>query len=180
MYFRSCHLFPIQNIPSPILNAWECNLNARDLIRTAKKLVPSNGKPKQSDLRRACSTVYYALFHTLAKCCADSLTGVTPKNRSNGAWRQAYRALEHGASKNACRNLKTIAKFPVDIQDFANHFVSMQEKRHDADYNPVVRLTKSGVLNDIGISEKLIQKFNASQNKHKRAFVTLVLLKNRD
>ena len=47
------------------------------LVGTARRLATSGakGKPRQSDLRRAISTAYYALFHALAKDGADLFVG---------------------------------------------------------------------------------------------------------
>jgi hypothetical protein len=153
-------------------------VKARDLLKTARKLVPDRGKPRQSDLRRATSTTYYALFHALARCCADCLIGTSPARRSNKAWRQAYRALDHGFAKNACKNGK-IRDFPNDIQDFADQFVAMQAKRHDADYDPDMRITKSVVLNDVNTTANAIARFENTPVLDRIAFAALVLLKER-
>ena len=75
-------------------------MQALDFIETARHLTTSSsGRPRQSDLRRAVSTAYYALFHCLAICCANMLVGGPGASRSEAAWRQAYRALNHGAKK---------------------------------------------------------------------------------
>ena len=96
-------------------------LRPLDLIETAHRLSISGGhRPRQADLRRAVSTAYYAMFHLLAKTCADGMLGGVNASRSNRAWRQVYRALEHGSAKNACKNHHTLKLFPKDIEDFAN------------------------------------------------------------
>lgn len=92
------------------------------------------------------------------------------------AWRQVYRSLEHGFAKNACSE-KMISKFPKAIEDFANAFVTMQEKRHSADYDPYIKLTKSEVALDIAITEQVIADFKLENMKDKRAFCTWVLFK---
>ena len=58
-------------------------MNPDDLIRIARYLASTGtginaGRPSQADLRRAVSTTYYALFHALAQCCANTLIGATP------------------------------------------------------------------------------------------------------
>jgi uncharacterized protein (UPF0332 family) len=152
----------------------------RDLLRTATDLVNSSrGKPRQAHLRRAVSTAYYAMFHTLAKCCADLLVGGRSSSRSEEAWVQVYRALEHGPAKNACMNQNTISKFPKEIHDFANMFVQMQLKRHKADYDPSERIFKSAVLADISAVKAVIDDFGNASLKDRRAFAALVLLKQR-
>jgi uncharacterized protein (UPF0332 family) len=134
-------------------------------------------RPLQSDLRRAISTAYYALFHCLAKCCADLLVGTVSANRSDEAWTQVYRALMHGETKNACLNDRIIAQFPQEIQDFANHFVTMQIKRHEADYHPEGKHYKSDVQTDIAAAEAVIRDFAAVSIKDRRAFAVWVLFK---
>jgi hypothetical protein len=151
-----------------------------DLLKTAAHLAaPHKGKPRQADLLRAASTTYYALFHALARCCADSLLGGQGSARSAPAWRQVYRALDHGAAKDACKRQAIISKFPGAIQDFANMFVMMQAKRHSADYDPDEKVFKSTVLADISAVEVAIGDFENCSLKDKRAFCTLVLFKQR-
>ena len=152
-------------------------MNPRDLIKTARELtVSGNNKPRQANLLRATSTAYYALFHTLAKCCADLLIGGSGSQRSPEAWRQVYRALEHGVAKNACDS-KLITKFPNEIQDFANAFITMQAKRHKADYDPTEKTYKSLVSLDIDMSENVIDGFHQASLKDRRAFAAFVLFR---
>jgi hypothetical protein len=156
------------------------NLNPRDLLKTAKELVQAtNGKPRQANLLRATSTAYYALFHTLARSCADLLIGGPNSVRSKPAWHQAYRALEHGFAKNACKNSSKLTLFPQEIQDFANMFVAMQVKRRRADYDPHEKAYKSAVLLDIDLVEAVIDGFHGAPLKDRRAFAAFVLLKAR-
>jgi hypothetical protein len=79
----------------------------------------------------------------------------------------------------ACGNGKIIPKFPRAIEDFANAFVAMQDKRHSADYDPHAKFTKSEVLNDISLVEKVIADFEGSDAKDRRAFCAYVLFKTR-
>ena len=68
-----------------------------DLIAAARELAGTTGgpPPTQASLRRAVSTTDYALFHCMAENCADMLVGTLGTNRSQPAWQQAYRALQH-------------------------------------------------------------------------------------
>ena len=56
-------------------------------------------RPRESDLRRAISTTYYALFHALCQNCADAFIGTQGAERSKTAWRQAYRSPRHNLVK---------------------------------------------------------------------------------
>lgn len=98
--------------------------------------------------------------------------------RSAPGWRQVYRALEHGPAKNACKSSK-IAAFPASIQEFANAFVTMQEKRHNADYDPQSKFLKSEVLVDIELAERAIEGFDMAPLRDRRAFAAFVLFKDR-
>ena len=153
-----------------------------DLLNTADDLVSGTGKarkPRQSNLRRAVSTAYYAMFHCLASCCADTLVGSQGADRSKPAWRQVYRALEHGFAKNSCRNQSIVKKFPKEIEDFANAFVALQEKRHSADYDPLSSFSKLEVISDIAATRQTIKSFRSVHIKDRRAFAAFVLFKTR-
>lgn len=56
----------------------------------------------------------------------------------------------------------------------------MQEKRHDADYDPYVKFTKSAVVADIALVRQAITDFIAEPTKDRRAFAAHVLFKSRD
>lgn len=150
------------------------------MIKTARLLATAGrGAPSQANLRRAVSTAYYALFHALAKACADNVAGCSPANRGHLAWRQAYRALEHNTIKNSLAKGGMLAKFPKAVEDFGNHFVAMQAKRHNADYDPYEKFIKSDVINDIDIAAIVINDLKSVSQKDKKAFCTLVMFKSR-
>jgi len=152
-----------------------------DLIEVARELASSNrGKPKQAFLHRACSATYYAMFHALAGCCADTLIGGKNSDRSKPAWRQVYRSLEHGLAKSQCENQRKLQQFPKEIQDFANLFVTMQTKRHRADYDPFAKATKSAVALDIEQVQVTLQGFSTARMSDRRAFAAFVLLRTRN
>lgn len=159
-------------------------LTPRNFIATARDLAGANrrGRPRETNLRRAISTIYYALFHCLAVCCADMLVGGSGSNRSRPAWRQAYRALQHGTSRQRCERQSVIARFPIEIQDFADQFVYVQKKRHRADYYPYAisapdtDFSKSAVIQDILETEAIIRRFNGAYARDRRAFAVYVLL----
>ena len=156
-------------------------MNPRDLLRIARQLArgTNRGRPREANLRRAVSATYYALFHALATCCADMLAGTTRANRSQQAWRQAYRALEHGYAKSQCLNQSVMTRFPAEIRKFGEVFVDMQRQRHRADYDPGATFTRSGVLLRIEETEKTIKQFERTTPNDRRAFAIYVLLRLR-
>ena len=150
---------------------------SKGLIASAKTLCPSNGvrKPRQADLRRAVSAAYYAVFHELARTCADALVGKTKAKRPNKAWVEVYRGLDHGTAKNACNAAANVA-FPQGIKDFSDAFKQLQAARHAADYDPMIRLSKIEALSFITLAEDSISALAGAGRNDKIAFATWVLI----
>jgi len=151
-------------------------LTARKLVRSQQSLVGTQrGAPRQSDLRRAVSTAYYAAFHALSKQCADKMIGASPTAKLQ-AWRQVYRAVDHGVVKSACENRSAMLQFPQAVQDFAIRFVELQSERHKADYDPTAeRLFRDAVISLIDETEAAIKDFSKAPVPEIRAFCAYVL-----
>lgn len=151
-----------------------------DLINTARGLVnPEHDNPEQTNLKRAQSTAYYAMFHALCRNCADSFVGTNEAKRSQRAWEQAYRALDHGDVKKRCNKQEFKENFPEGIQDFAKKFIELQGKRHEADYNPSNTQNWNDVRNDIDNAEIAIGKLEGATIKDKRAFAVWTAFEKR-
>lgn len=116
----------------------------------------------------------------MCRNAADTLIGATKAIRSQSAWRQTYRALDHGYAKSQCKDL--VGKgFPQAVEDFGNLFYQMQSSRHEADYDPYpgTTLTRSEVLTQIDAVEAAIKAFRKAPIKDRRAFAAWVLMKQR-
>ena len=146
---------------------------------TAESVAGDRGRPRQAWLRRAVSAAYYALFHAMARSCADMVAGATPASRSHAAWRQVYRSLEHGHARNQCKNKTVMEKFPEGIQSFGRAFVEMQRQRHSADYDPDPKLLRTDVKQLIDKTAKAITEFNKTTPADRKAFAIYVLLRTR-
>ena len=153
-------------------------LKPLDFIQTARDLAKGSGvgRPREVNLRRAISTAYYGLFHFMTENCANTLVGGPNSGRSLSAWTQTHRALQHRSARKRCADGR-IRKFPPELQELADRFVDMQQKRHNADYNPDETFFKSGVVRDIRAAEEAIQR--ASRVKDRRAFAVWVLFEPR-
>ncbi len=150
-----------------------------DLIETARGLVNLNQEnPSQADLNRALSSAYYALFHALCLNCADTWVGSTENDRSQPAWQQVYRSPNHKTVKSKCRS-NEMSRFSRGIQGFADTFVELQEKRHEADYDPFFSLDRSDVLIYIADAEVVIGKLQESDLRDRTAFAVWVTMINR-
>lgn len=155
-------------------------MNPSELIVAAEILLASNRRrPTATSLKRAISSIYYALFHSLARDCADLLIGTSGADRSEAAWRQVYRSLDHGFVKTQCGKKDMLRKFPRPIVDFGDLFVSMQRQRHQADYDPFSRFRKTDVVNAIWAAKEVITEYRAVTAKHRRAFAAYVMFKQR-
>ncbi len=156
-------------------------MNPLDFIATARAMLEMStpGRPRQSDLRRAVSTAYYALFHCLALRCADLLVGGPGANRSQSAWNQTYRALQHGFARQRCQH-PNISDFPATIRYFADVFVDTQRQRHLADYDPDWTFAKAKVIQLIDLAEDAILGFLQVPARDRRAFTVYVLLPTRN
>ena len=159
-------------------------MNPQDLLRIAEGLARGAigggiGRPRQSELRRAVSAAYYALFHTLALSGANTLVGAARANRNRPDWIQVYRALEHGYARNQCNNRTVMGRFSPAIQNFGTFFVLMQQKRQVADYDPSAIFSRSQVLRLVEDSAQTIDRFDDAGARERRAFAIFVLFRVR-
>ena len=157
-------------------------VNPNDLIATARELAGVMGGPlpRQTNLRRAVSTTYYALFHCLAENCADMLIGPGGTDRRESAWQQAYRALQHGTLRARCDNGPMMRTFPIEIQRLGDQIIYMQPKRERADYDPSEAPEQAVVILDIEETEQCITQFRQAPERDRRAFAVYVLLNLRN
>lgn len=103
-----------------------------DLLDIASHLAQlEKGKPRQTSLRRALSSAYYALFHALAKLCADKLVGFS---KPWEVYTPIYRSLDHGRAKDVFKRISSHRGPRVAI--IGQIFILLQERRHTADYDP--------------------------------------------
>ena len=148
------------------------------LVQLAADLAEINPRrPRRTDLCRAVSTTYYALFHCLARTCADRLAGHGGAVGNRPMWRRAYRAPEHNQARARCENMPS--SFPDDVRQFARTFAMLQSKRHLADYDPDYRVGKSDVTADIRRARTAIDRFLATPANVRRDFAIHVLTKVR-
>ena len=159
-------------------------MNPEDLLRIAQYLASGEvrgriGRPAQTELRRAVSATYYAMFHALARCCADTLVGATPSGRREQAWTQVYRALDHGYARRQCSNSQVLAGFPEEAQGFADVFADLQRDRQNADYNPEAGFVRDNVQALITKAWRTIEDFEKLDLMDRRAFAVHVTFRTR-
>lgn len=150
---------------------------ADDLLDIARRLAA--GSPTQTDLRRAISSIYYAVFHAICQSNADTLVGDNPQYRDQSAWRQTYRALEHGYARRRCQSAQSDGRFSPAVCELADRFVLLQGSRHRADYDPDEIFTQEEVLSAATQVESAITGFSAVPALERRAFAVFVLMRER-
>ena len=147
----------------------------KDLLALADYLLKFSPKrPKQANLRRAVSTAYYAVFHTMCWSNANTLAG-SGTARPQKAWLQAYRAVDHGQAKSRCKDAPS-KSFPQSIQAFAESFVTLQENRHRADYSPDQHFTKREAALFVQLARSAVAAMSISNVIDRRAFALHILL----
>jgi hypothetical protein len=109
-----------------------------ELLQQARELVHKDpNETTQADLSRSVSSAYYALFHLLIfEACL---------NWSNDTSRPGLaRMFDHGVMKKVSKKVTDPNKMPYLAEDpvivgklrsFAELFIQLQERRHEADYN---------------------------------------------
>jgi hypothetical protein len=154
-------------------------VNIDHLLDLARRLGAGTTKrPRQTDLRRAVSSAYYALFHALALNNANRLVGST--KRGSQAWLRVYRALEHIKAKDELRRTELRLVSP-NVDTFASLFVYLQNVRHKADYDPSpFDMNKQQVLSLITQTQSAILGLDALPADTRTQLAVIVLLKARN
>ena len=156
-------------------------LRAAHLVAAARALLDA-GRYRTDDAhrRRAVSTAYYAMFHCLARVCADRLATsrgapLRPRTRQN-----VYRALLHNRARQRCRDERLLAAYPAVIREFAHGFAQLQTERQSADYDPTVVIGNSEAEKNVEYAARLIRAFENAPEADLRDFALRVLLADRE
>lgn len=135
---------------------------------------------EQAGFRRAISSAYYALFHTLCQVCGEGL----------GLWiaggedlELIYRNLEHGRAKQVLDDKATKALHP-DLVRIGEVFVQLRHLREDSDYSQPGRfgdqqklLTRSETRTLIGIAEESVGLIDGLPKEVRRRLAILLTLR---
>jgi uncharacterized protein (UPF0332 family) len=165
-------------------------LNPDHLFDQADRLIASQaGRPRQADIRRAISSAYYGLFHGIITAAADLFVGVT--NRDESRYGLVYRSVGHDRLRDLCKEAKKqtpadrlkpyVPKngFGADIGAFAQALLELQEKRHDADYNVMIRMNRSDATLSIRTARAALARFANADETRRIAFLSLLLFQPR-
>lgn len=162
-------------------------LNPEHLLEQADRLVeaPPAGPPRQVDVRRAISAAYYAVFHHVAAAAADEVIGKTLRQTSRYAL--VYRSIDHRVLRELCDGVRKStlparlaphapeAGFGKNIPEFAAGLIELQDKRHEADYDPSGLVRTADALAAVRTARSAIQRFEKASLKRRKAFLALLL-----
>jgi hypothetical protein len=131
-------------------------------------------QPRETDLRRAMSAAYYAVFHAIASAAADSI--VPANKRATEQYARVYRSINHGALRKLCERVRgKNSDFGNDIREFAAAVPDLQEKRHSADYDPLFKAIRSDTTLTIAAAQSAISQFENAPAEERARFLSLRL-----
>jgi hypothetical protein len=162
-------------------------LNPEHLMEQADKLIapPPAGPPRQVDLRRAISAAYYAVFHATVAAAADQFVGIT--KRATNQYGLVYRAVDHRWLRSLCEDVKKptsptryvqyapTSGFGPDIIAFATAVADLQQRRHAADYDSMVRVKSADAILAATTARAALQRLQSASPSQREAFLSLLL-----
>jgi uncharacterized protein (UPF0332 family) len=161
-------------------------LNPDHLFEQAEKLITiAAGPPRQVDIRRAISAAYYATFHATITAAADQFVGIT--NRDTSRYGLVYRSVSHAWLRDLCKEVQKqtasnkfkpyVPKngFGPNIGAFGTAVAELQEKRHTADYDVMIRMNKSDAVLAISTARAALRRFGLASETHRLAFLSILL-----
>ena len=160
-------------------------MEPNDLIAVARTLAAGSNASNpngatDTELRRAVSCAYYAIFHTLCRAYADVMVGPHAGGQlEQGLWNMAYRTLDHGPARNKCNDSGNMSRFSSNLRRFAITLVDSQQRRHEADYDPGATFDQTQVNQIIDDAADALAGFDNASPDEVRLFITYLTSRDR-
>jgi len=164
--------------------------NPDHLFEQAERLIaPQAGRPRQADVRRAISAAYYGIFHAAITEAVDQFVGAA--NRDKAQYGLAYRSASHSRLREVCGEVRKATPsskyrpyvpstgFGAHIVKFAEAVVELQEQRHAADYDIMVRMNRSDALLAVATARAAVAALRAADQAEQLAFLGLLMFSAR-
>ena len=162
--------------------------NAEHLLDQSAALLsrPRGGRHRQTDLRRAISTAYYAVFHTVLTAFADRIAGRA--KRTTPQYVHVYRGLDHRTLGGLCAVAtrpsvppKYSGLLPPDgfgpaVRVFSLAVLDLQRERHLADFDPGWSIRPSDANALVRSARDAIAQWVGTPAEQREAFLLLLLL----
>ena len=153
-------------------------MNPQHLLEQAELLATADPtRPRATNLRRAVSASYYAVFHHLTRAVAVRQIGSGPDRRAFAD--VLTRGVGHGDLRAICRDFSNglggwkgwmreelapqSFSIPPDLRGACADFVRLQDLRHLADYAPSYRLDREDALAEVSRAREAIAAFAAAE-----------------
>ena len=125
----------------------------------------------QTRLRLAVSTVYYAMYHALARSNADLLMGPSEMEVNTPEWNRVYMALGAHELMQA-----DFSRHPAAVRRFAEVFLAVHHQRLLAEEDPMVTFTTAEAQDWIQRAQAAIAEFLSVEPEQRTAFAVQLLL----
>jgi hypothetical protein len=145
----------------------------------------AQGRPRPVWLRRAISSAYYALFHSISIAASEHLL----PDGTRGERLELARSFDHRPLKDVCDWIARRSTAPpharrlveslrdTGIEDLAAAFIDLQKARHDADYDHLAVVRKATAFAAILDAAEAIDGLDAASRHDRQAFFALAALR---
>lgn len=142
--------------------------------------------PSDAQLRRAVSTAYYALFHTILRAAASRFVGLDQS--ATPAFSLIYRSFDHRGIRKVCEALRASTlkgtykhhlrreTVTQELRDLADAFPTLQDARHLADYDPAIRFLPSDVSSLVDAAKVAIDTFDRISRDEQTDVLALMMV----
>ena len=131
---------------------------ADDLLKDAHHLAARGGNhPKQSSLRRAVSTAYYALFHLLIADFTANWGVIGERSRLGRMFE--HRKMSSAVLKLQDKNSPTPVE--IELKKIVSAFIQLQEDRYRADYDVGWIWSRTDVNNTLAIADEAFKTWRS-------------------
>jgi hypothetical protein len=120
-----------------------------DLLKQVKQRAQLDPRrPKQVNLRRAVSSAYYALFHSLTSevsalyAAEVELAARINRTLNHGEMKKVSLMFANNKLPKGVQSPRARYVTPMEVKTVADAFVDLQQARHDADYDLTYRLSR--------------------------------------
>ena len=147
----------------------------KELIALAREMAatPLSDRLHQTKLRLAVGTVYYAVYHALARSNADLLVEPSETEGSASEWSRVYAALGGDSAHELIQ--ADFAKHPEAVRLFADTFLAVHHQRLLAAEDPVTAFTTDQARDWVDRAETAIAEFLTVESEQRRAFALELL-----
>jgi uncharacterized protein (UPF0332 family) len=160
----------------------------QNLLALCETMLPGEnqrGRPDAATLKRCISTAYYAVFSLLVHAASNMLAGNSAGQKELRGY--VARAFSHNEMAEACKgfaggNLNKELKpclqsaISTDLKDIAATFRSLQQSRHDADYNILQKPKKTDARQAIQDAKRVFQSWDQVKGSDETRIFLLALL----